>query len=136
MLSSWQFDGIEITFISPENLRIGSDIKDYLKRHGIEFSEKRDLDLVLPEVDIVYMTRIQKERMSAEDYEKAHGQYVISTKNLGLLRPEARIMHPLPRTEEISLPIQLEQKDQRIAYFRQSSNGLYVRMALLSHMLG
>jgi aspartate carbamoyltransferase catalytic subunit len=131
-----KFSDIEMTFVSPENLRIGNDIKEYLERHGIKFSEKSDMDSVLPEIDIVYMTRIQKERISAEDYVKARGRYIINAENLGLLKPGARIMHPLPHLEEISLPIQVEQEDQRVAYFRQADNGLYIRMALLKHMLG
>jgi aspartate carbamoyltransferase catalytic subunit len=131
-----KFDGVEMTFISPENLRIGDDIKSYLKQRKVAFREESDMNLVLPEVDVVYMTRIQKERISTDDYDKARGKYVISTKNLDLLKPEARIMHPLPHVEEISLPIEIEQNDKRIAYFRQAENGLYIRMALLNHMLG
>jgi aspartate carbamoyltransferase catalytic subunit len=130
-----KFDGVDITFVSPENLRIGTDIKDYLTRHGVNFKESTKLDEVLPKADIVYVTRIQKERMAIEDYEKARGLYVINQKNLGLVRREARVMHPLPHVEEIDLPVKIEETDERIAYFRQAENGMYVRMALLSHML-
>ena len=130
-----KFEGIEIAFVSPENLRIGEDIKVYLKRKKIAFTEESDLNLVLPRMDVVYMTRIQKERISPADYEKAVGRHVISLENLQLLRPEARIMHPLPHVEEIALPLEVEQKDPRVAYFRQAYNGMYIRMALLAHML-
>jgi aspartate carbamoyltransferase catalytic subunit len=130
-----KFGGMSVTFVSPPNLRIGDDIKDYLTRHGVKFKEETDLNHILPETDVVYLTRIQKERISAADYEKAHGLYVINQENFGLVRPDARIMHPLPHVDEISLPFETEQKDKRIAYFRQVDNGLYIRMALLSHML-
>ena len=130
-----KFKGIEIIFVSPENLRIGSDIKEYLKRHGVSFNEEQDLSKVLPIADIVYMTRIQKERISAEDYEKAKGKFVINSENLNLVRPEARIMHPLPHVEEINLDIETEKNDSRIAYFKQSENGLYIRMALLKMLM-
>ena len=115
--------------------RMGDDIKEYLARKGIAFREETDLNKVLPEVDIVYMTRIQKERIPLEDYTKAKGKYVINEKNLYLLKKEARILHPLPHIEEIDLPIDIEQDDPRIAYFRQVQNGLYIRMALLKHLL-
>lgn len=130
-----KFKDIEVIFVSPENLRIGQDIKDYLKRHGVSFSESDDLNKILSVVDVVYMTRIQKERISAEDYEKAKGRFVINEKNISLLKSNSRIMHPLPHVEEISLPIEVEQNDKRVAYFRQAENGLYVRMALLKMML-
>ena len=130
-----KFENIKIIFVSPENLKIGEDIKAYLIRHNIDFKEETDLNKVLPIADIIYMTRIQKERISKEDYEEARGKYVINENNLHLIRPDARILHPLPHVEEISLPIEIEQEDKRVAYFRQAENGLYVRMALLCNML-
>lgn len=130
-----KFSGIEIIFVSPENLKIGDDIKEYLKRHNIQFQEKDNLEEVLPEVDIIYMTRIQKERISLEDYKKAKGKFVINSSNIFLLRENSRIMHPLPHIEEIDLPIEIEKNDPRIAYFRQAKNGLYIRMALLEEMI-
>ena len=71
-----------------------------------------------------------------EDYEKAKGKYVINLDNLPLLKPTARVMHPLPHIEEIVLPLSVEEKDPRVAYFRQAENGLYIRMAILAHLLG
>jgi aspartate carbamoyltransferase catalytic subunit len=130
-----KFNGIKIVFVSPENLRVSDGIKDYLKRHHIKFEEETDLSKVLGVADIIYMTRIQKERMSTEDYEKAKGKYVINTHNLGQVRPQSRILHPLPHVEEISIPIEIETSDKRIAYFRQAENGLYIRMALLEYLL-
>jgi len=130
-----KFKNIEVIFVSPEHLKIGDDIKSYLKRHNINFREEDDLNKILPEIDIVYMTRVQKERMSIEDYEKARGKFIINENNLNMIRTDARIMHPLPHVEEIVLPIETEQKDKRAAYFRQSENGLWIRMALLLNLL-
>ena len=130
-----KFSGIEIIFVSPENLKMGEDIKEYLRRHKINFREENDLNKILPEVDIIYMTRIQKERISIEDYEKAKGKFIINEANLSLIKENARVMHPLPHVEEIDLPIRIENKDARVAYFRQAENGLYIRMALLSYLL-
>jgi aspartate carbamoyltransferase catalytic subunit len=129
-------DNVEIIFVSPENLKIKNDIKEYLNKHEIKFSEKNNLEKVLPEVDVVYMTRIQKERISEEDFEKARGKFSINTDNLKLVKENTRIMHPLPHVEEINLPVEIEKTDKRIAYFRQAENGLYMRMALLCLLLG
>lgn len=128
-------DSKEIVFVSPEHLKMREDIKEYLQRHDISFRESSDLNSVLQEADIIYMTRIQKERMPSGDYEKAKGKFVINEENFELIRPTARILHPLPHVEEIDLPIEIEKKDKRVAYFRQAENGLYTRMALLLHLL-
>lgn len=130
-----KFKGPKIFGVSPDNLRMEDDIKDYLKRHKIPFVEEDNLNKILPEVDVVYMTRIQKERMPLAEYEKAKGKYVINSENLSLIRPESRILHPLPKVDEVILPIEIEEKDPRVAYFRQVENGLYIRMALLTHLL-
>jgi|TARA_Y100000310_G_scaffold149697_1_gene149034 aspartate carbamoyltransferase catalytic subunit len=130
-----KFNEIEIVFVSPENLKIREDIKEYLKKHEIKFTEKENLDEVLPGVNVIYMTRIQKERMSVEDYEKANAKYVINKDNFDLINKNSIIMHPLPHVEEIDLSVDVEQNDKRIAYFRQAENGLYIRMALLDLIL-
>jgi aspartate carbamoyltransferase catalytic subunit len=130
-----KFSGISITFVSPDNLRIGEDIKEYLNKHEVYFSEKSDLEEVIPEADVIYMTRVQKERMSTEEYNKANGKYTISEKNFGLVSPEAIVMHPLPHLKEIDLPLEVEELDKRVAYFRQAENGLFVRMAILEDLL-
>jgi len=131
-----KFKGIEITFVSPDNLRMGDDIKEYLSRRNVAFVESDDLNGVLPFVDVIYVTRIQKERMTLEDYEKARGKYIVNSDNFNLISFNSRVMHPLPHVEEIDLPIYVEENDSRVAYFRQAENGLYVRMALLDLMLG
>ncbi len=131
-----KFKGIEVIFVSPENLRMADDIKEYLQRHGVAYREENDLNRIIGEVDVVYITRIQKERISSEDYEKARGKFVINMENLPMIKKNTRIMHPLPHVEEISLPLEVEQNDERVAYFRQSGNGLWIRMALLLEILG
>jgi len=131
-----KFSDINITFISPDNVRMRGDIKEYLSRHEVSFSEKGDLNAELPGLDVIYMTRVQRERMAPEAYEQAQGKFVIDEGNLSLVRQDARILHPLPHTEEISLSVEIEQNDPRIAYFRQAENGLYIRQALLHNMLG
>lgn len=130
-----KFKNIKIIFIAPKALSINQDIKDYLKRKDVSFEERTELDKYLPEVDVVYMTRIQKERMSEKEYEESKGLYKITEKNLQLIKKTARLLHPLPHVEEIQLSLETENKDQRVAYFRQAENGLYVRMALLSCLL-
>lgn len=130
-----KFKNVEIFFVSPQNLKIGDDIKEYLERHNVLFSEIKDLNSILGKVDVVYMTRIQKERMEIEEYEKAKGNFVLNEKNLPLVRKGSIIMHPLPHVEEIDLPTSIEQTDRRIAYFRQAENGLFIRMALLENVM-
>lgn len=110
------------------------DIKDYLIKHNIKFEEQTDMNAHLPKTDVVYMTRIQKERMSEEESSTAN-IYSINETNFELLQPHARLMHPLPHLSEINLPIEREQNDPRVAYFRQAQNGVYIRMALLSLLI-
>ena len=128
-------ENVEITFISPSNLRIGEDLKEYLRRKHMKFKEVQDFEDNLLNQDIVYMTRIQRERISIEDYEIAKGKFVINEETLQKIRPDARVLHPLPHVEEIDLPLETEKTDSRIAYFRQAENGLYARMAILEHLL-
>ena len=130
-----KFNNIEITFVSPENLKMNLDIKIYLKKHNINFIEAGNLNTILPNMDVIYMTRIQKERISESEYEKAKGKYILNEENLSLVKSNAIIMHPLPHVEEIDLHLETEQKDNRIAYFRQAENGLYARMAILEEVI-
>ena len=130
-----KFNNIKIIFVSPEHLSMQEDIKFYLRKHGVIFREDSDLNSAMKEADIIYMTRIQKERMSIEDYQKAKGKFIINKENFHIIKNSARILHPLPHVEEINLPLEVEQTDPRVAYFRQAQNGLYVRMALLHELL-
>jgi aspartate carbamoyltransferase catalytic subunit len=130
-----KFKNVKIIFISPKHLSVKDDVKKYLEKCNVQFEEQRDLNKYLPFVDVVYMTRIQKERMSEEEYKKSKAIYKITTENLKLLKESARLLHPLPHVEEIDLPLDVEQNDRRVAYFRQAENGLYIRMAILSYLL-
>jgi aspartate carbamoyltransferase catalytic subunit len=110
------------------------DLKAHLNEHRIPWVETEDLDAVLPEVDVVYQTRIQKERFTDLDlYESIKGIYRIDKRSLALMRKYAIVMHPLPRVDEIAPEVDA---DPRAAYFRQAHNGLYIRMALLNRLLG
>ena len=130
-----KFHGVRVIFVSPSSLAIKDDIKDYLQRHNVSFEEETNFYKALPQADIVYMTRIQKERMGEEEYDKVKSMYSITQESLAFIRSDARVLHPLPHTEEISLPVEVEQNDKRIAYFRQVENGLYIRMALIASLL-
>ena len=129
-----KFQNIKIYFVAPALLKMKEDILGHLREHQVWYTEETDLDKVLPEVDVVYQTRIQKERFGDRiaDYERCRGVYVITPDTLRLMKPKSIVMHPLPRLEEISMEVD---SDPRAAYFRQAQNGLYVRMALLSKVL-
>jgi aspartate carbamoyltransferase catalytic subunit len=124
---------IKIYYVSPDNVKIKDDIKEYLQSAKIDFVEESDLRKVAKEVDIIYQTRIQRERFkSSEEYEKTKGIYIINKEILSLMKEKAIILHPLPRVDEITYEVD---HDPRAAYFRQAHNGLFVRMALLKVLL-
>ena len=129
-----KFNDIKMYFVAPPLLKMKEDILEHLQEHGSWFTEETTLDRVLAEVDVVYQTRVQKERFGDRiaDYEICRGIYVIDQNSLRLMKPNAIIMHPLPRLEEISMEVD---QDRRAAYFRQAQNGLFVRMALLTALL-
>ena len=124
----------KIYFVAPSVVRMKEDIKDYLRRHDTDFEEVEDLHAVAREVDVIYQTRIQRERFGdrPNEYEQARGKYIIDQTVLDCMRKEAIVMHPLPRVDEIDTVVD---GDPRAAYFRQAHNGLYVRMALLRMLL-
>jgi aspartate carbamoyltransferase catalytic subunit len=129
-----KFKNIKIYFVAPPLLKMRSDILDHLRDRGVAYEEETDLNRVLPLVNVVYQTRVQKERFDRPaDYEKCRGLYVINRASLDLMQPDAILMHPLPRIDEITMEVD---QDPRAAYFRQAQNGLYVRMALLKMVLG
>jgi aspartate carbamoyltransferase catalytic subunit len=125
--------GTELVFVAPPEVPMGQDIKDALSRRGVHFSDETDLKKVLPDIDVVYQTRIQKERFQTEsEYLAASGIYVLDQAMYDALNPEAIVMHPLPRVDEISTDVD---GDPRSAYFRQAHNGVFIRMALLQDVL-
>jgi aspartate carbamoyltransferase catalytic subunit len=128
-----KFPEVKIYFVSPEAAQIRGDIKDYLKKHNIWFSEKSDLRNIAPLVDVIYQTRTQKERGALPENDKKTKEFcIVNQEVLNLMKRDAIIMHPLPRVDEISPEVD---SDPRAAYFRQAENGLYVRMALLKMIL-
>ena len=128
-----KYSGIKITFVSPAVCRMEADIKKYLEKGGIAWKEETDLVKALPDADCVYMTRIQRERFNVpDDYHKAAGQYILTPERVRVMKPEAIIMHPLPRLDEI--PPEVDD-DPRARYFEQAGNGLFIRMALLYLLL-
>lgn len=128
-----QYEGLEFQLVAPEKLRLPDDYKSFLSQKGFKFEEIDSLDKLNPDTDVVYMTRVQKERFSdAAEYEQLKHYFVLDKKMLAKLKDKAVIMHPLPRVGEIAEEVDA---DPRAAYFRQAQNGLYVRMALLEHIL-
>jgi aspartate carbamoyltransferase catalytic subunit len=129
-----KFEDTKMYFVAPHLLKMKEDILEHLRERGSWFAEETTLDRVLPEVDVVYQTRVQKERFGDRiaDYESCRGIYIINQNSLRLMKPNAIIMHPLPRLEEIAMEVD---QDRRAAYFRQAQNGLFVRMALLTALL-
>ena len=104
-----------------------------MQKNKIEYVQTTDLESVMPELDVLYMTRIQQERFdSAEEYEKLKGSYILSAPMLHHAKQEMRILHPLPRVNEISVKVD---DDPRAAYFRQALNAKYMRMALILKLL-
>jgi aspartate carbamoyltransferase catalytic subunit len=133
LLSKYQ--DVRIYFVAPPLLKMKEDILGHLREKGIWYTEETDLERVLPEVNVVYQTRIQKERFGDRiaDYEQCRGVYLITSESLRLMKADAIVMHPLPRLDEIAKEVD---SDPRAAYFRQAQNGVCVRMALLTMVLG
>lgn len=124
----------KLHYVSPEALRMPPEIIAELEAKGVSQTEHRTLDKVLWETDVLYVTRVQRERFPSEDvYESVKGAYVINAEVMKGAKPRTIVMHPLPRVNEISVDFD---DDPRAAYFRQMEYGLYVRMALLAMVLG
>ncbi len=129
-----RYSGIKFVLISPEELKLPSYIKtDVIEKHGIEYVQTTDLEAVMPELDILYMTRVQRERFfNEEDYLRLKDSYILTPDKLKNAKADLSVMHPLPRVNEISVAID---KDPRAAYFKQVLNGKYMRMALICKLL-
>ncbi|KXZ53571.1 hypothetical protein GPECTOR_6g488 [Gonium pectorale] len=123
------YDNVQLYFVAPDVVRMRDDIKEYLTARGVKWTEVTDLREVAADVDVLYQTRIQRERFSnMDEYNAARGKYIIDKELMSHLQRHAVVMHPLPRVDEITVDVD---SDPRAAYFRQARNGLYVRMALL-----
>jgi aspartate carbamoyltransferase catalytic subunit len=130
-----KYRNVRVFMVAPEVVRMGEDIRSYLVRQNVWFREDEDLQAIVPQVDVLYQTRIQKERFGdrTDDYQAVRGKYVVDAELLALMRQDAIVMHPLPRVDEIATEVD---DDTRAAYFRQAQNGLFIRMALLSACMG
>ncbi len=134
LLAMSRYRGVRFVMISPEELSIPRYlITDVLEPNGIPYEEVRDLDAAIPSLDILYMTRVQRERFFNEaDYVRLKDAYILTPEKLIPAKPDLCIMHPLPRVNEISVAVD---DDPRAAYFRQALNGKYMRMALILKLL-
>ncbi|MDO4514580.1 MAG: aspartate carbamoyltransferase [Lachnospiraceae bacterium] len=129
-----RYDHIHFIFISPEELRVPDYITDSLKEKNISYEEAIRLEDVLPSLDLLYMTRVQKERFfNEEDYVRLKDFYILDRAKMELAQKDMLVLHPLPRVNEISVEVD---KDERAAYFKQAQYGVYVRMALILTLLG
>jgi len=128
-----KYKDVQLTFVAPRVCQMHEDIKAYLDRNGAPWRDEDDLNAVLPRVDCVYMTRIQKERfLDRREYEQANNMYRLTPENVALMQRDAIVMHPLPRVNEIDPAVDA---DPRAAYFEQARNGLWVRMAVIQYVL-
>lgn len=128
-----RYEGIKFIFISPKELMLPDYITDMLKEKNIPYEEVIRLENIMPELDLLYMTRVQKERFfNEEDYVRLKDFYILDKAKMELARPDMLVLHPLPRVNEISVEVD---DDPRAAYFRQVQYGVYVRMALILTLL-
>jgi aspartate carbamoyltransferase catalytic subunit len=124
-----KFERVKIFFVSPPEMQMKPDILEYLDEHGVHYEVESEIERVIGEVDVVYQTRIRPERVVDI---KGLKRYAIDSAVLQHMKPDAMILHPLPRTVELDKTVD---DDPRAFYFRQAVNGLYVRMALLTMVL-
>ncbi len=129
-----RYTGIKFVFIAPEELKLPRYVKEqYIKSRNIPYIQSTSLDEVMPELDILYMTRVQRERFfNEEDYLRLKDSYILTPEKLKNAKPDLRILHPLPRVNEISVAVD---EDPRACYFKQVQYGKYIRMALILKLL-
>ena len=130
-----RYENVRFVLISPEELKLPSYVKkDILQKKGIPYTQTTDLESVMPELDVLYMTRVQRERFFNEDeYVRLKDSYILTPEKLKTAKENLSILHPLPRVNEISVAID---DDPRACYFKQALNGKYMRMALILKLLG
>ena len=130
-----RYTGVRFVFVSPEELKLPRYVKEqYVKSKNIPYTQSTSLEEVMPELDILYMTRVQKERFfNEEDYLRLKDSYILTPEKLENAKEDLRILHPLPRVNEISVAVD---NDPRACYFKQAQNGRYIRMALIMKLLG
>jgi len=129
-----RYENVKFVLISPEELKLPSYVReDVIEKNGYEYKEVERLEEVMPELDILYMTRVQQERFfNEEDYVRMKDFYILDNEKMKLARPDMLVLHPLPRVNEIAVEVD---KDPRAVYFKQVQYGVYVRMALILTLL-
>lgn len=129
-----RYHNIKVVLISPEELQLPKYVKyEVLDKNNMEYMETNSLEEAIPQLDVLYMTRIQRERFdSYDEYERLKDSYILTAEKMGLAKQTMRVLHPLPRVNEISVKVD---SDPRAAYFRQALNGKYMRMALILKLL-
>ena len=129
-----RYEGVKFVLISPEELKVPDYVKEAMDKHGISYVETTDLEAAMPTLDILYMTRVQRERFfNEEDYLRLKDSYILTVDKLENAKQNLSILHPLPRVNEISVAVD---DDPRACYFKQVLNGKYMRMALIMMLLG
>lgn len=129
-----RYEGVSFVLISPEELRIPDYVrKEILDKKGLDYREVEQMDEILPELDVLYMTRVQKERFfNEEDYIRLKDRFILDEEKMALAGEKMMVLHPLPRVNEIAVEVD---KDPRALYFEQARYGMYIRMALIMTML-
>ena len=130
-----RYHNIKVILISPDELRLPKYVRyEVLDKNNMEYVETASLDEAMPQLDVLYMTRIQRERFdSYDEYERLKDSYILTEEKMKLAKEDMCVLHPLPRVNEISVAID---DDPRAAYFKQVLNGKYMRMALILKLLG
>ena len=127
-----KFEGIKFFLIAPRELAVPEYMRAFMREHGMWFTEVTGLEAVIPQLDVLYMTRIQRERfVDPLEYERCKGVYVLTRRKLDRAKKELLVMHPLPRVDEIAIDVD---DDPRAVYFEQARYGMYARMALLTDL--
>ncbi len=128
-----RYENIRFVLVSPQELKVPSYVKDVMREKKLEYVQTTDLESVLPDLDILYMTRVQKERFfNEEDYLRLRDSYILTPEKMRLGKPDLTVLHPLPRVNEISVEVD---DDPRACYFKQALNGKYISMALILKLL-
>lgn len=129
-----RYENIRFVLISPDELRLPGYMRDFLTEQKLQHTQTSDLENAMPELDILYMTRVQRERFfNEEDYLRLRDSYILTPEKLKNAKPDLSVLHPLPRVNEISTAVDA---DPRACYFKQVLNGKYIRMALILKLLG
>lgn len=134
LLMAMSYFNPKFYFVAPEELKMPVEYKEFLNQKGIQYEEHREMTDIMGEADILYMTRVQKERFSdLIEYEKVKNTYILRNSMLDGTKPNLRVLHPLPRVNEIATDVDANPKAY---YFRQAENGVYTRMAIIASILG